>query len=217
MLNKISVVLGVLLDTLKQNKNVTISSFEINKGCTDEEIQHIQSGMNVKLPRELREFYTEMNGCNVEWLLKSPEGSLYAYLNIVGIKTAFYGYAGRNVISVDEAFRDVFWNDSFDKELIEDLKHHHLLESFEGRSENTTFKITGNSVDLFDVYEDIITPINLSFNEYIKTLIMWGGIETVRDEIVKKQSIPVEAFNNKSELFKNNFKHFYETNNVEKK
>ena len=210
-------ILNSLRTVLTQDKNVRIMDFVINKGCTEEEIHHIQSAIKMQLPTELKQFYSEMNGCKIEWTLKSPEGSLYAYLNVTDINTAFYGYGERENRSTDDAFKDVIWNDSFERELMEELKLHHLFESFEGRSENTTFKITNGTIQLFDVYEDVITPINLSFKEYVEGVIRWGGIETIRDEIIKQQGIPDESFNDKAELFKSNFKQFYETISVQKK
>jgi hypothetical protein len=217
MQSNITSMLNLFFTALNQNKDTTIIDFEINKGCTSEEIQHIQSSINLELPEELKQLYYEMNGCKIEWTAKMTQGSLYAYLNIVDIKTAFYGYKNGNVSSTDNAFRDVIWNDSFEIELIKELQLHHLLESFEGRSENTTFKITEKKVQLFDVYEDVITPIKMSLTHYVKGLIKWGGIETLRDEITKNQVIPIEAFNYKSQLFKNTFKSFYEAIKIQEK
>jgi hypothetical protein len=57
----------------------------------------------------------------------------------------------------------------------------------------------------------------MSLTHYVKGLIKWGGIETLRDEITKNQVIPIEAFNYKSQLFKNTFKSFYEAIKIQEK
>ncbi len=181
--------------------SVNIRRFNYSDGCSKEELDRISEVVKMELPKELTDFYSELNEFSLVWTCENEGLNLYGSCDIVDIQTSIFGFNKQHDVIKDDRFEDVFWNDDFDEDMIQKLKSHYLLEVFEGSSEWTTFTLNQGKIKLYDIYIQDVNEYKISLQDYIKGIIMWGGLATVREEMLKTGVIPTKPFNEKSDLF----------------
>lgn len=180
---------------------IEIHDFLIRDKCDESELKQVAETLRQKIPDDLLDFYSQTNGFKFSWSYSKEDVKLYGFCNIVDLYTSIYGYDRKDNVIKENRFEDIFWNDSFPSEVVQNLKKHYLLESFDGESENTTFIMEDNNVQLFDIYEDQVSLYSITLCDYLTGVITWGGIFTLREEFLKKESVPKLPFNDESSLF----------------
>lgn len=188
-------------DEISQIPKVKIKDFLIRDRCNEEQFKQISIAIKQKIPDDLIEFYGQVNGFKFSWSYKDKNFLLSGFCNVVDIETAIFGFRNKGKLVVENRFEDVFWNESFPPHIVKELKQHYLLESFDGESENTTFTIEGKDAQLYDIYEDRISKYKISVKDYLRGIIAWGGLFTVREEFLKNKAVPTKPFNEESNLF----------------
>jgi len=174
------------VNTLKSNK-AEIYDFKINKGIAADKVKKMEEFMEKKIPIDLLEFYSSVNGCHLSWELTMEEESLYGFWDIWPLEKVFFGFSGRLAAkNLENTFEDILWNDYFEEKQISELKTHQVLESIEGESAYVTFKITNGKLPLFYVNEGEVAPIPLDFASYLAFVFESYGVETIREDIQKK-------------------------------
>lgn len=180
---------------------ITIHEFEVNKGADDTLLQSVEKAMMEDLPAQLTEFYRQQNGIKFSWSLKNNVENLFGFMNILPLEKAMFGLEENIEWKVrEDRFKDILWNDDFDKVIITELKKHSLLEPFDGISESTTF-LLDNSIRLFDVYEDEVRPYKVNFKDYMNAIMDWAGLVSIREHMLSTGHIPAKGFNKKTNFF----------------
>lgn len=172
--------------TLQVLEGVEIIEHHINKGIAGEKLEKIETTLGYELPPEMVNFYTAINGFQLQWRYELKTKELYGFWDVWSLERLFFGWDGKITKSnATNPFEDILWNDEYEVHEIKELKKHKVIESIEGESAYVTCKIENRKLALFYVNENSVKMLSLDFENYMQIIIDTLGIGDIRAKLAK--------------------------------
>jgi hypothetical protein len=174
-----------IFEEMKQK--LTDIGAEINRNETelileDDELPYLEEEFKTKINSDIFKFYNNLNGLEFDWSLKTTDLLITGFINI----HSFYDLMMNST-------EHKLWADWYEREDIQEIKKHRILETIVGTDYYITIKIdpTNGDYKLYYVPEGSVNhggskklkEIPLKINQYFEVITSYFGIHMIRHHL----------------------------------
>lgn len=178
------------VEELNKNKKLIEINFEPGKqDTTIGTFRKVKEATGRELPVSMYEFYTSINGFDLEWELEGKNDEIIrGQIHMQPLEDVFGGYNGKYRKDWDdEVFKNILWMEDYEKEDITFMKPFKIIDTYEGESRDVVIRFIKKEPELFlrDKWE--YQPLSISFSEYVNLLLETLGLEYWQDSYISKR------------------------------